>query len=392
MLNLWKKLRNAKIRHERILALDLLRGTLMVVIISTHIPWAPSLFSVIGGRGALFASAAEGFFAISGILVGFIYGPRILKNTKQMFVKMWKRAALLWALAVVFTLFYTAWAVLSPESVKYDTIYSRGGVRYLIDTFTIRHAFGWADFLTRYAAFMFVAPFAVWCVAKQRAYVVAILSLTVWILFRDVERFLPFASWQIIFMYGIIVGYYLPLIESTFLSLTRKHRKLALGGLWGIGAVTFVGSIVWIQIIPYVALHYEWVASLPITTTLRDTLNVVMPYFNKDHVDPARIAVGVVWFAALYSFFRVYEKPINRWTHGVLDTLGKNSLFVYGLHAFIIFFIDMYFNPYGKESFIANTLVTALVIAIIYRLTENRGVFKKIRRKLLPSFSKEVIP
>lgn len=364
----------------------------MVVIISTHIPWAPSAFSVLGGRGALFASAAEGFFAISGILVGFIYGPRILKNTKQMFIKMWKRAAVLYALAVIFTLFYTAWAVLSPESPKYDTLYSRDGIRYLIDTFTIRHAFGWADFLTRYAAFMFVAPFAVWCIAKQRAYLVAILSATVWILFRDVERFLPFAPWQIIFMYGIIIGYYLPHIEQTFLSFTRRHRKLALGGLWSVAALSFIGSILWIQVIPYLAFHYEWVANLSVVRTLQDTLNAVMPYFNKDHIDPARIAVGVVWFAALYSFFRVYEKHINRWTRGVLDTLGKNSLFVYGLHAFIIFFIDMYFNPNGEASFLANTLVTALVISIIYRMTKHRGIFAKIRRKLLPSFTKEVTP
>lgn len=364
----------------------------MVVIISTHIPWAPSLFSVIGGRGELFASAAEGFFAISGILVGFIYGPRILKNTKQMFIKMWKRAAVLWALAVFFTLFYTAWAVLSPESPKYDTLYSRDAIRYLIDTFTIRYAFGWADFLTRYAAFMFVAPFAVYCIAKQRAYLVAILSVTIWILFRDVERFLPFASWQIIFMYGIIVGYYLPHIEQTFLSLTRKHRGLALGGLWALGGLSFIGSILWIQIIPYLAFHYEWVASLQIVKDLNGTLVNIWPYFSKDHIDPARIAVGVVWFAALYSFFRVYETPINRWTRGVLDTLGKNSLFVYGLHAFIIFFIDMYFNPSGQDSFITNTLVTALVISIIYRMTKHRGIFAKIRRKLLPSFTKEVSP
>lgn len=392
MFNPWKRLRDIKVRHERIIALDLMRGLFMVVIISTHIPWAPSLFSVVGGRGALFASAAEGFFAISGVLVGFIYGPRILKNTKKMFIKMWKRAAVLYVLAVVFTLFYTAWAVLSPESPKYDTIYSRGGVRFLIDTFTIRHAFGWADFLTRYAAFMFVAPFAVWAIAKKRAYIVAIYSFIVWILFRDVERFLPFASWQIIFMYGIIIGYYLPHIEETFLSITRKYRKVVLGGLWGVGLLSFVGSVLWIQVIPYLAAHNAQIASMPIVKSLEDTLAAVMPYFNKDHVDPARIAVGVVWFAALYSFFRVYEKPINRWTRGVLDTLGKNSLFVYGLHAFIIFFIDMYFNPYGQASFLANTLVTALVLAIIYRMTKNRGIFAKIRRKLLPSFTKEVVP
>ncbi len=392
MFKFWRKLHDIKVRHERIIALDLLRGLFMIVIISTHIPWAPSFFSLIGGRGELFASAAEGFFAISGILVGFIYGPRVLKDTKKIFKKMWQRAGVLYVLAVVFTFFYTAWAVLSPETHKYDTLYNRDGVRFLIDTFTIRYAFGWADFLTRYAAFMLAAPFAVYLIAKKKAYIVAIVSFVVWFFLRDVERFLPFASWQIVFMYGIIVGYYLPHIESAFQSIVHHKRKVILGSLWALGVLSFVGSIIWIQVIPYLASHYDWAANLPIVNTLNSALANVWPYFSKDHVDPARIAIGVIWFSALYSFFRVYERPINHMTRGVLDTLGKNSLFVYGLHAFIIFFLDLYFNPSGQDSFIANTLVTALVLVIIYRMTKHRGIFARIRRKLLPSFTKEVIP
>lgn len=388
----WRDWIQRKVRHERILALDLLRGTLMVVIISTHIPWAPSFFSVIGGRGGLFASAAEGFFAISGMLVGFIYGPRILKSTKQVIIKIWKRAAVLYLLAIFFTLFYTAWAVLFPGTTGSIAIYSREQSQFLFDVLTLDYTYGWADFLTRYAVFMVFAPFAVWAVAKGRAYIVAIYSFIVWILFRDVDSMLPFASWQVIFMYGIIIGYYLPHIEQTFLSLTRNKRKLALGGLWAVGALSFGGSILWIHVIPYLAARYEWIANAPITHTLADTLQMIQPYFDKEHVDPARIAIGIVWFAALYSFFRVYEKPINRWTRGVLDTLGKNSLFVYGLHAFIIFFIDLYLAPGDSQSFVANTLVTALVISIIYRMTKHRGIFARIRRKLLPSFTKEVAP
>lgn len=387
----WRDWFQRKVRHERILALDLLRGLLMVVIISNHIPWSPSAFSLAGGQGGLFASAAEGFFAISGILVGFIYGPRILKNTKQVFIKIWKRAALLYALAIFFTLFFTAWAVLLPGSGSL-TIYNRENAQFLFDVFTLDYTFGWADFLTRYAVFMVFAPFAVWCIAKQRAYLVAILSATIWVLFRDVDNFMPFSSWQIIFMYGIIIGYYLPHIEQAFLSFTHNHRRLALGSLWSVAALSFVGSVLWIQILPFLTGHLDWVASHPATPVLRDTLATLMPYFEKEPVDPARIAIGVVWFSALYSFFRVYEKPINKWTRGVLDTIGRNSLFVYGLHAVVIFFIDLYLAPGDSQGFLANTIVTALVLAVIYRMTKHRGIFARIRRKLLPSFTKEVRP
>lgn len=380
------------VRKERIIALDLLRGLFLCVIVTTHIAWAPSLFSVIGGRGQLFASAAEGFFAISGILVGFIYGPRILSATRKMALKMWRRAGVLYILAVGFTFFYTAWAVLQPDTPKYETIYTRGEFRFLIDTFTLRYAFGWADFLTRYAAFMLAAPFVVWLIAKRKAWIVALGSFLIWFFLRETDRFLPFASWQLVFMFGIIIGYYLPQIESKFTSLTYKTRRTILVPLWTIGIVSFAASIMWILVIPYLAEHYRYFAEMPIIQSLNLLLSQIMPYFNKDHLDPARIAVGVVWFAALLTFFRVYEEPINRLTRGVLDTMGKNSLFVYGLHAFILFFIDMYFRPPSQQSVLANTLVTGIVLLIIYLLTRHRGIFARIRRKLLPSFSKEVIP
>lgn len=83
----------------------------MIAIIVDHIGWGPSLFHLLSGGGRLFASPAEGFFVISGILVGYIYGPRMVKSFKHAAVKLWKRAFLLYALSVVFTLIYTVIAL-----------------------------------------------------------------------------------------------------------------------------------------------------------------------------------------------------------------------------------------------------------------------------------------
>lgn len=377
---------------QRLISLDLLRGLFLCVIITTHIAWAPSLFSLIGGRGQLFASAAEGFFAISGILVGFIYGPRILVATKKVVIKMWKRATVLYILAVGFTFFYTAWAVLQPDAPKYETIYARDGIRFLVDTFTLRYAFGWADFLTRYAVFMLAAPLVVWLIAKQKAWIVAFGSFFIWFFLRETERFLPFASWQLVFMFGIIIGYYLPQIEAKCMNINKETRRQFLSVLWLLGSVSFLASIFWILIIPYLAQHYPAFAETPLIQSFVTTLQQIMPYFNKEHLDPARVAVGIIWFATLFTFFRVYEERINQLTRGVLDTLGRNSLYVYCLHAFILFFIDMYFRPSSYDSVLANTIVTGVVLWIIYLLTRHRRIFTRIRRKLFPSFSKEMVP
>ena len=64
-------------RRKRIPTLDLLRGAFMVAIIVDHLNWGPSLWHLLSGGGAMWVSPAEGFFAISGILVGYIYGPRL---------------------------------------------------------------------------------------------------------------------------------------------------------------------------------------------------------------------------------------------------------------------------------------------------------------------------
>jgi hypothetical protein len=366
----WKK---KKLNRERILALDLLRGTFLIVIITTHIAWRPSLFTFVGGGGQLFASAAEGFFAISGLLVGYLYAPRVLKETKKVFKKIWKRAALLYCLATFFTLFYTAWAVLQPTSEVFDTLYTRDPVRFLIDTFTLRYAFGWAEFLNRYALFMIVAPFAVWLVAKGRAWIVAIISFAVWFFFRETERFLPFSSWQLVFMFGIILGYYLPHIETWFRELPKKRQRYIFITTCSIALITYLYSMWLFVIAPLV---------LPSDTATIAFHNQLTPYFDKNHLAPARVAVGIVWFAALYMVYRRYETQISRYSMGILEILGRQSLFVYGLHAFLLFSIDLYLRP-SDESIIANTLVTFQVLVIVYLAAYYRAHFTRLTKRIL---------
>jgi hypothetical protein len=346
------------------LALDLLRGTFLIEIIVAHIAWRPSFYTYISGGNQLPASAAEGFFAISGIIVGYLYGPRVLKETKKVFTKIWKRAALLWFLATFFTLFYTAWATLDPANPVYQTIYGRESWKFLIDTFTLRHAFGWADFLNRYAMFMLFAPFAVWLVAKGRAWVVVIASFVVWFFLREVDRFLPFSAWQIIFFYGIILGYYLPNIESWFHKLKMKLQRNIVVVVCSVAVTSYILSV----FVFIVAPHYFTIDGSGML--LRDSL---APYFNKHYVAPARIGIGILWFTCLYILYRRYEKQISKYTRGALELLGRQSLFVFSLHALILFVIDLYLPPIPGMAVWQNTLVTTAVLLIIYIATYNRA-------------------
>ncbi len=383
MFHPFRRLHEKKLNRERILALDLLRGTFLIEIIVNHIAWHPSLLTFVGGGGMLFASAAEGFFTISGLLVGYLYAPRILKDARKIFIKIWKRAFLLYFLATFFTFFYTAWAILEPNSAVHQTLYSREPWRFLVDTFTMRYAFGWAEFLNRYALFMFVAPFAVWLVAKGRAWIVALVSFLIWFFLRESERFLPFSPWQLVFMFGIILGYYLPHIEQWFRHLAPARQRLLFVSVVSTAAVTYVFSMLLFVVAPLV---------LPADSGVMVFHNQLVPYFDKNHLAPARIAVGVLWFAALYMAYRRYEKPLSRGTRGILEVFGKQSLFVYCLHAFVLFAIDLYFTPPPGHSLIANTLVTFAVLLIIYTAALYRARITEYGRQLLRNKNTTTVP
>src|SRR5438105_10501736 len=98
-------------KSKRIAALDIIRGFFLVVILINHIELYPSGFDYFTGRGRLFVSAAEGFFFMSGLLVGIVYKRRLHLGMKFITVKMWRRALQLYIGSVILTLLFTAAAV-----------------------------------------------------------------------------------------------------------------------------------------------------------------------------------------------------------------------------------------------------------------------------------------
>jgi len=379
----WKT-KTAKANRERILAFDLLRGMFLAIIVTTHIFWAPSLYTFVGGGGALPASAAEGFFTISGILVGYLYRDRVLKETKRVTIKLWKRAALLYGLTVFFTFLYTAWALLEPASSMHAVVYNQGSpLQFIYETLTLQYAFGFADFLARYAVFMLFAPLAVWLVAKQKAWIVALASFAVWLLLHNINRFPFLAAWQIIFMFSIIIGCYMPHIEKWFTGLTKRTQRTLFIAVCSAAFITYAASILVFVVGPVKLLHLDAIIAI------KQQLD---PIFNKDHLPLARLVIGVLWFAGLYMAFRRYEKQISRYSFGIFETLGRQSLFVYCFHSVVLFAIAVYFYPPTDSTFLENTFVTTITLAIVYFAAYYRKRLTEFGRKILSNKSTTQVP
>ena len=108
-------------KNTRLLTVDLLRGLFLCIIIVDHLARYPGFFEIFTGRGYLWVSAAEGFFFLSGWMIGMIRGRRnIEKKFNFILSKLFSRTLLLYSLTVVLTLTFTfiAYMNLGNEHLK----------------------------------------------------------------------------------------------------------------------------------------------------------------------------------------------------------------------------------------------------------------------------------
>lgn len=380
-------LRDSKKKRERIIALDLLRGTFLVVIFVNHIGWSPTLFDIFTGRSHLFASAAEGFFAISGVLVGYIYGPRILKKTKETFTHLLRRAGWLYILSVSFTFLYVFLSLFVPPGVL---LREQPGVpdlmTLIISNLTLQYDYGWADFLSRYAVLMVLAPFALWVVAKGRWWLAALIGVAVWATVGQ-TFYSAVTAWQLIFIGGIIIGYYLPQIEETVKSFAPTTKRYLSTSLFTVALSTFVVSVVLTIVLPTVLGEFSAALSPTMVNVFNDLINFRFTLdhsiFDRDTLAIGRIIIGTIWFASLYIIYRRYENKINNATKGTLLLLGTNSLYVYGLQAFILFMMDIFLAPPADADIILKTLITMNAVYLVYLATKHRASLRGLRRKII---------
>jgi hypothetical protein len=109
-------------KSKRILAFDLIRGFFLLVILVDHVELYPNGLDLFTGKGRLWVSAAEGFFFMSGLLIGMIYKRRLALGMKFIFKKMWTRAAELYLVGTGLTLIYLAWAVFTNHPYIKDSL------------------------------------------------------------------------------------------------------------------------------------------------------------------------------------------------------------------------------------------------------------------------------
>jgi hypothetical protein len=353
---------------QRLLAFDLLRGYLLFVIIVDHVSRFPSGYDLLTGRAMLWVTAAEGFFFISGMMVGLTRARRITVNGLGLvWRKLWLRSAWLYCLAVILTLGFTACSFWLGWSPKGGLTSSHSWGEILVNTLTLQYSYGWSDFLPRYAIFMFLSPVVAYLLARRLWWVVLVGSLLAWAFSSGHFNL----AWQLLFFTGMIVGYYWPALAKTMQGISPRARML----LYRVGVLLALITV---------CLS----AFMTFMPQLSSVNQLIAPFFDHDRLGLGRVIVFGLWFSVLLSTVCRYAWLVQRFLGWFLLPLGQNSLTTYILHAVAVYAFVIIVPDYHQvwSNFFQTTFVLAVIWALlqlqlIQRVRETYAAF--VQRVLL---------
>lgn len=374
MPNLEKVVKKEK--SERILTFDLLRGYFLCVILFNHLQYYPSGLDFFTGRGILYASASEGFFIVSGIVLGIVRGRKLLHLPFKTSAKLlWKRSLQLYIASIVLTLIFTiiGQVFISNPGIKSGIFTDWSHWWELIwHTVTLSYTYGWADFLRLYAIFIFFAPFALWLLRKGLWYVLLGVSTFLWALYpllpNNTIIAQPF-SWQLIFFGGFIIGFYWTKILEFWRSLSLRTRQYIGWSFVSVFAITVITTF---------TLVFGHELGGAIGSELNRIHRIVEQHFNKDRLPLERIGLGIIWFWGLFYLVRRFEAFIVKHLGWLLLSFGMNSLYVYTISAFVIYFAHLIIAPPGFQSVGLNLLASIVALGLVQLAVQTKFLMRII--------------
>lgn len=340
-------------QRKRLATLDLMRGWYVGVLAAIHLDYVPSLLGLVDGRGALLVSEAEGFFMISGLLVGMLRRRDLERHGPlRMTLNSWKRAFQLYIVAIPLTLLFTAigrFAVAhGHDEVKGGLDHTSSPTVVLWHALTLRYTYGWADFLTCYVPMFLLAPLIVWLLSKKLWPLVLVLAYAgYWLPSHYHTGALGgFLQWGVYFAIGATAGYHRDALRGFMARLSPGwNRGIRLA--FAIAAVSmYVAGLV-------LLFHPQFVSG---SSTYVD-------FFGNNRLGVLRPFAAPISIAGTYFLVRRFEEPLVRTVGRVLIPFGRNSLYVYVAQSFVVFLVPFAFGP---QDFVLNSVLDLSVIAAIW--------------------------
>lgn len=349
----------------------------MIAITLNHLNYFPNGLTWLTMKGELFVSSAEGFFLISGIVLGIVRGAKLISRPFSEVAKLLlKRSLQLYVVYAVATIGFTLvgwWFFMDNPALKPGIAAPETSVLTMIwNVLTFSYLYGWVDYLRLYFFFLLASPLVMWLLRRGWWWLVMAGSVALW--FVAPEHDWPQSvytqplTWQLLFFSGMTIGFYYKQIAHAWNSLMPAVRSGLTALIIGLTIMTIYANYL---------LAFggkEDYAMFLVVSPIRDSL---MPFFDKENLPLARIALFALWFAGSFLTVRLLEKYIVKLFGWLLLPFGTNSLYVYIVSGVIIFFVHL-FIPEGDAR--TNFLIITGIIAAVWLMVRYKVLFKVIPR------------
>lgn len=369
-----------KPKIPRVAAFDLMRGYFLICIILDHLYYFPNGLGLLSMRGELFVSAAEGFFLISGIVLGIVRGAKLIDKPFRVGASLLlKRSLQLYLTYIILAIFFTLigwWFFMANPGLKEGIADPSTSIFTVIwQTISFQYLYGWADYLRLYCLFLLFSPIVLWLLRAGRWWIVLAVSFAVWLFVPETPYpqsiFTQPYKWQLLFFAGLVIGFHWPQLTAWWRKIPLMWRRLSVATLVSAAVLTVAGNIL-------LAFGGKYSHDLYLVTApLRDMLQ--QNYFDKENLPFARVGLFMLWFWAAFWFFNRFQAHIVKFFGWILLPFGTNSLYVYTVHAFLVFFLHLMVQS-GSTNFWINMPLSVGAIAVIWIMIRYKVLFKIIPR------------
>jgi hypothetical protein len=377
------------VEGKRDLRIDWLRGLAMICVIVDHSRMS-SLLSWFSYERFWVVTAAEVFVALSGVVLGMVYGRKLVRGGWAAVVRgLGRRALTLYAafLAVTLSILIISLAGIDVGSLTtWDDEFA-----WFLDPRAMNAA-AWRD-----VAFMRYGPWAfqivglyVWLVAAAvpclitlhlagwRPLLAVSWSLYLWyritphaLTMGQFESTFPILAWQLLFVHGLTIGYHRDRVGA-FVARCPRVVPMVVGGA-SAAFIVFALCNPWMEGPPL--LHWSLVSPERFTY-------LYFHYFMLTDLGIGRVlnlAVALPVAYALLTWCWAFARPLGV----VFVTLGQQSLGAFVLHVYGILLIA-HVPLLNADEFWTNTIAQVILIIAIASLLNVAQRFP-LRRHAIPA-------
>ncbi len=352
----------------RDLRLDLIRGFMVFAMILDHVGGESPLWLLSGGD-RFFASAAEGFILLSGIVTGLVYSRVIRrKGLSAGLLKVLERAAALYALTASATLLLIVFSELLslPWALGVDL---SDPIAFVVSVLTLHQTYFVVEVMLLYTILFLCAPVAFVLFDQGKGWIVLAGSALVY----GVYQFYPslislpwpiehnvvfhFAAWQVLFFPALWLGYH----QSRMPTLGHRATKIGLI-VTGVGMVALLGLFALFRLEGGQLLN----RIAPDASMLQDARHWVERLtFPKSDLRLGRLFATVIVCGFFFMLATRFWPQVKRGLGWALLPLGQHALYVYAAHLAITAVVNAVVPRLGPEIVGAAWLATVLKVASV---------------------------